>query len=539
MADTAIDPEVVRALAGPDVYPPEAGPEGGVRHVQTHISHVFILARWVYKLRKAVSLGFVDFSSREERNADCLREVALNRRLAPDVYLGVAPVRIGSRGVSLGEVGETLAPPDASGVPPEHCVVMVRLPDACDALSMLERGGLESRHLEQLADSIAAFHRAHPFAFSGTGDAWCARIERPVADNFAAIARSKLSADDAAAFALLRERAASFMSRHGARFVARAAAGRLVDGHGDLHLQHFWYLPGDPTPRVIDCVEFRADLREIDAASDVAFLAMDLEYRKRGDFARAMLDRYANVSDDYDLFRVVDYFVSHRAAVRAVVAWLAAVDPEVPAAQRMRAEQSASAHLKLAADALAPRPVGRMIAVSGPVGSGKSTVARAVAEALGGVVIASDRVRKHLFGIGPLDRGQGGLDESMYSSEMTDATYRGLLERAESVVRAGRTAVLDATYATRFQRESLLRGTRALGIDAALVRCACEPAVARSRVAERAARGDDPSDAGVLVFEESARRYEPPDEWPRAVLTVHTDRDDWRERLTRELPKLR
>ena len=536
--------ELVRGLAQPDAYPAEAGPESGVRHVQTHISHVFILGRHVYKLHKPVTMSFIDFATRAERNADCVREVTLNRRLAPDVYLGIAPVAVRDGRVEIGGVRETLAVGvDDGEEAPEHCVVMQRLPDGRDAQTLIERGELGAAEIESFADLLAEFHREHALPARADDRAWCERVEAPVRDTLQALERCPLSDDDRRCLAQLRDRLARFMAAHRLDFAARARAGRIVDGHGDLHLQHIWYPRAGSGPIAVDCLEFRDDFRHIDAASDVAFLAMDLRYRDRADLAHLLLERYANAADDFDLYTVVDYYVAHRAAVRARVAWAAASEDDIPPEQRARAAVSGSRHLALAAAALEPRRPGAWVAVAGPVGSGKSTVARAISAELDGVVVSSDRVRKHLFGVGPLDRAEGGDNLGLYSAEMTEATYAGLVERAATIARAGRTAVLDATFSARFERDLLLRTARAIGIQPTLVLCSCAHDVARARVAARAHRDDDPSDAGIEVFEESARAYAPPDRWPGPRLLVQTDQDGWQrallDRLTKAPTKLR
>ncbi len=185
-----IEPGISEALAQPDAYPRDASARDGVECVQTHLSHVFLSRDRVYKLRKAVDLPFVHFATRAERNADCLREVALNRRLAPDVYLGVAAVEGAGGRWRIGAAGESLAAPDAAGEVPEHCVVMRRLPEGRDALSLLEAGQLGGHHVDAVARRLAAFH-----AEVGLGapapwapGEWRERVEAPVANNFRAMA---------------------------------------------------------------------------------------------------------------------------------------------------------------------------------------------------------------------------------------------------------------------------------------------------------------------------------------------------------------
>jgi aminoglycoside phosphotransferase family enzyme/predicted kinase len=502
-----------------------------VEHIQTHLSHVFLTRERVYKLHKAAHFGFVDFSTRADRNADALREVRLNRRLAPDVYLGVAPVRVDADPIRVGELAEEILSGD------EHCVVMRRLPEGRDALSTLERGELGAAELDSIADLIAHFHLTQrlgtPAPFSA--DEWRRRVLDPVLDCFTELEDSELSRDAARGAARSRERFEALSLR----FERRRSQGRAVDGHGDLHLQHLWLEADRSGPIAIDCIAFREDLRRIDAACDVAFLAMDLRYRARNDLGEHFLARYASAADDHDLYAVVDFFIGYRAAVRAKVAALAARDPEVESEQRARAAASARAHLTLALDALAAPGAGGVIVMAGVVGSGKSSVAAVLAETLGGVVITSDRVRKAMVGLRPSDRAGAAWGADLYTPERTCAVYESLLDRARTVAASGRTAILDATYARRDQRDALRAGLETAGHRVQLVEARCARGPTLERLATRQARGADPSDAGPELYDQSLRGFEAPDEWPAARRhDVATDAADWRDRVRELAPQL-
>jgi len=523
---------LVDALSWPAAHPHDPDAARGVEHLQTHISHVFLTATRVYKLRKAVDLGFLCFATRAERNADCLREVTLNRRLAPDVYLGVAKLEVSAAGFRIGALCERAVreelDPDA-----EHCVVMRRLPTGRDALSLLEHGALSASQVERVATLVAGFHArvglGRPAPFSR--EEWLERIRRPVEANFEALG------EDVAALprGLADETHAAvrgFLEREASRFEARRLAGRGVDAHGDLHLQHVFFEQNDADPILIDCLEFSDELRQIDEASEVAFLAMDLRYRGRKELAEDFLRAYARESDDFDLYRVVDFFLSYRAAVRAKVAAIAAGEAEIDAAQRDRAAESAARHLELAREALAPRRAGALVLVCGAVGTGKSTAAAEIADAIGGAVIASDRVRKRLAGLSPTERPRGAEQDVLYTEATTDRVYAGLFERADPVSSSGRAAVLDATWSRRRHREDALSFASERGLRVLLVRTHCARDVALRRLAARAALGRDPSDAGPERFDPSMAAFEIASEWPAAAqIEVATERDLWREEL--------
>ncbi len=523
-----------------DLCRPEAHPGDPdalrVEHVQTHISHVFLTRERVYKLRKTVDLGFLDFSTREARNADCLREVALNRRLAPRVYLGVAPVIREAGRWRVGPVGEALAADDGRGGVPEHCVVMRRLPAGTDALSRLQAHDLGSQELDRVAARVARFHDENglgaPAPFSP--DAWLERVTAPVAANFESLGAG---GTDPALRARAQDAARRFEKDHADRFERRRRAGRAVDGHGDLHLDHIWFAGGADDPLLIDCIEFSETLRCIDAASDVAFLVMDLAYRDRSDLGERFLRRYARERDDFDLYGVVDYYVAYRAGVRAKVAALAAGEAEIPEVQRRAAAESAERHLGLAADALERPASGVLVVVSGSVGAGKSTLAELVADALGGVVVASDRVRKRLAGLAAGERG--GEAAGLYDEEHTERTYAALLERAAPIADSGRAVVLDATFARARHREVARAWGRERGLRVILAEARCAEDVARARLARRQHEGHDPSDAGPELLARSLAAFEPTLEWPASDrIAIRTDAEGWQSGAAEDLRAL-
>lgn len=522
---------LAEALARPEAHPLDPSAAAGVRHVQTHLSHVYLTGARAWKLRKAAALGFVDFSRRSERNADCEREVRLNRRLAPDVYLGVAPVDPAPGGGF--RVGAVVAEPDPAALDAdarEQVVAMRRLPEGCDALSLLERGVLRATHVDAVAVRLARFHAGHRLGVPApfTPEAWRARVAAPVLENLRLLEPAAGRLFPRATWRRVGERARAFMATHGERFEARRRAGRAVDGHGDVHLQHVWFEPGRADPVLVDCIEFRDDLRQIDAAAEIAFFAMDLAYRRRAGLAARFLRCYAAAADDFDAFGVLDFFVSYRAAVRAKVAALAAADSGIDPAQRAGAAVSARRHLALAARALAPRPPGRLVVMSGLVGSGKSSIAEALADATGGVVVASDRVRKALAGIAPEARG----DAALYGEAAKDRVYQALLARAEPVLASGRVAILDATHALERHRRDAFAWAARRAAPVALVEARCDRETALARLARRSAAGTDPSDAGPELLAWSEAHYEPPRP-PAGVssFAVETSRRDWRARV--------
>lgn len=518
----ALDAGAIAALSQPGAYPHDPSAAEGIERIETHLSEVFLSRDRVCKFRKPVDLGFVCFTSRAERNADCLREVALNRRLAPDVYLGVAPL-VWRRGRPVvGPASETLADDEL-----EHCVVMRRLPEGRDALSLLEAGALSHDQVDRLARVIARFHAAHSLGTPApiSPEDWRARCTDPVAQNLVHLEAAGEELAPRAELALLRRRVQDFETRHAERFECRRLDGRAVDAHGDLHLQHVWFERDDAPPVVIDGLEFSESLRCIDAASEVAFTAMDLRYRGATVLAERFLRDYAGECDDFDLYGVVDYFASYRAAVRAKVAAIAARDRSIEAEQRERAARSVQRHLALAVRLLAPPGTGRLVLVGGLVGSGKTTLAGEIAQGAGGVVVSSDRVRKQRLG---LTAAQPAPPEC-YTPQAKAEVYRALLDRAAPILASGRTAILDASWGARRERDTARDFAAARGVPAIFFEARCAAECARRRLARRCREGRDASDAGPALLEASAAGWEPVQEWPVGTRRcVNTDREGWR-----------
>lgn len=507
-------------LERPDAYGAEAAETGQtVEVVQTHLSRVYLVGSRVYKLPRAVDVGFVSFARCADRNLECVREVQLNRRLAPDVYLGVAPV------VTEGgrhRIGPLIEQPETLSDDREHVIVMRRLPEGRDAQSLLEQGRLRVEHLQRLARRLARFHGAHslgrPAPFGASE--WQDRIGDPIRANFETFDRAAGEILEPSRVDSLRRDTEAALAHHAETFEVRRREGRAVDAHGDLHLQHVWFETDGAEPIAIDGLAFREDFRRIDAASEMAFLAMDLCYRGRRDLAEHLLAGYTSERDDYGLYAVVDLFASYRAAVRGKVAALAALDPEIEAGQRTRSAESARRHVAAAAAHLEPPAPGPLVLVGGTVGSGKSTVARALARPSGVPVVASDVIRSAVV-------GEALPPDERYSDEARDRVYRGMLERARPILASGRAAILDATFARRGHREAARQLAAEVGAECWWVEARCSRDTALARLEQRASRGGDASEAGPAQLDGSIREFEAPGPWPEgASHAIETDRED-------------
>lgn len=476
----------------------------GFELVETHVSQVFLGPQDVYKIKRPVFLGFLDFRTLEARRAACLAEVALNRRLAPDVYLGVEPVTRDREGRHrIGGAGE----------PVEWAVHMRRLDEAARADHRLRAGRLAEDDLRRLAEHLAAFHAAARADEHTAGFGTPERIAENVRENFEqtrdTVTRylTRAEADE------IERHQLEFLIRHPDRFERRRAAGRVRDGHGDLRLEHVYFHDGGP-PTIIDCIEFNERFRYADVCADVAFLSMDLAWHGRTDLSERFLAAYARAAGDYDLYGLVDFYEAYRAYVRGKVASMLAQDPAVGTGARWAAGREARRYYLLALAAkrrsLLP-PV--LLAVGGIIASGKSTIADRLAADLSAPVVDSDRTRKALLGVGASTPVHDPAWRGGYDEQVTARVYAEVFRRALVVLASGRPVVIDASFRSRAARARARELANRAGVPFVFVECRAPLEVSRRRLEERA-RSPGVSDGRAEILEAFAARWEPVDELP-------------------------
>lgn len=494
---------MIEAMLRPEFYPDRPA---GIRLIQTHISYVVLAGSVVYKVKKPVRFSFLDFSTLALRRHFCHEEVRLNRRLAPHVYQCVVSLCLPASGYRLG------AEDDPAAV--EYAVRMHRLPEEHTLDRLLTVGRATPDMIDTIAARLVEFHRQAPCDADVTADGAPAAVGAILEDNFNGVrpfrGHTISAADDLAIHAFLR----GFLAHHHPWFYQRQTAHRIRDGHGDLHADHVYMT--DP-PVMVDCIEFNPAFRHCDVASDLAFLAMDIEYHGCPELAERLVSRYAALSGDAGLRRLMPFYKCYRAYVRGKVDSLKSAEEEVGAVERAQARVGARRHFALAYRYTWVDQPG-LVVMAGLSGTGKSTIAAALHERTGFTVISSDVVRKQLVGLPPTARLDAAYDIGLYAPEMSARTYRALLERAGEVLAAGRGVILDATFQLRAGREEAARLAAAHGVPSLLVECRCEDGEIRRRIARRGRAGTDASDADWNVYLEQCRRCEPFDEPDRLTL---------------------
>ncbi|MFC0038633.1 AAA family ATPase [Actinomadura rayongensis] len=439
---------------------------------ETHTAVVFFVGDRAYKLKKPVDLGFVDFRDRADRERACHDEVRLNRRFAPDVYLGVADV--------TGPDGEIC----------DHLLVMRRLPAERRLAALVRAGEPVDDALRATAKLLASWHARAPrgpeIAADGGRDALRARWEQ----GFAQVGLDGQNE--------IEERVRRYLAGRADLFAARA--DRIVDGHGDLLADDIFVL--DDGPRVLDCLEFDPKLRHLDGLDDAAFLAMDLERLGAPEKAQQFVGWYAEFAADPAPTSLLHHYVAYRAFVRAKVACLrAAQGAPDPGANALA--DLARRHLEAGAVTL--------VLVGGLPGTGKTTLADGLAAELGATVLASDRVRKELAGLAPETSAATPYGTGLYTPESTRRTYAELAGRAARLLRHGETVVLDASWTSAEHRALAAETAKQAHADVVAIECRAPADVREGRLRDRRPGASD-ADRDI------ARRMEArADPWPEAV----------------------
>jgi aminoglycoside phosphotransferase family enzyme/predicted kinase len=495
---------LIRSLIDPALYGSSCSE---VRVIETHISYVLLTGCCAYKIKKAVNLGFLDFTTLDARHFYCQQELALNRRLAPAIYLDVVTItgtldapRIGGEGAAL-----------------EYAVKMREFPQDALLTRVLERGELTTAHIDALASTVAAFHAASATARADSPFGSAAEILELAIQNFTEIEALLTCDSDRRELAVLRRWTEREHAARASVFLDRRHGGGVRECHGDLHLGNIALVDGKVT--IFDCIEFNDDMRWSDVMADVAFLVMDLQERRRPDFASRFLNAYLEPTGDYEGVQVLRFYVVYRAIVRAKVACMRATqtaNTEAASAQTAECRQ----YLTLAQRCSESAASGIVI-THGPTGSGKTTHSQALIELAGAVRIRTDVERKRLHGLAPRAGSESELNAGLYSAIETDRTYSTLGCLARTVVNAGYPVVVDGTFLQRRQRGQFRALAAELGIPFVIVDFVAPVHTLHTRVQKRHDAGLDASEADVGVLEYQLRAAEPLTSDERAVTITY------------------
>ena len=481
------------ALQDPAVYPE---PTTIVEGRETHISLVFLTDRYAYKFKKPVNLGFLDFSTLEQRHFYCEQELTLNRRLSSGVYLGVVALYQDNQHYAFHDRGQVV----------EYAVKMRRLPPDRSMEALLQQDEVTPEMIQTLARQLATFHANHPLPISSEPYGTLERVRADWEENFAQTAESIGRTLSRQTYMQIQQAVTTFTTRHEGWFAQRVQEGCIRDCHGDLRAEHIYFEPEQM--QIIDCIEFNQRFRFIDVASEIAFLAVDLERLGAAALAQRFVRAYVQHCGDVSMYRLLDFYRCYRAYVRGKVTDIrlqAGPPPELRAHLQCRAE-SYFALAAQYADRLS-RPL--LLLTTGLIASGKSTVAHEIAAALGLNLFSSDRVRKEMAGIPPETSQRSAYGADLYSAAMTQRTYDALADRARQALRRGDSVILDASFAKRMARQRMAALAQGMQARYCVFECWAPEATLRERLRVRERLPTSISDARDGILSQFQRDYEP------------------------------
>ena len=460
-------------IAASDLDPASAD----VEIVETHISTLVLAGDVVHKRKKHLRLPFIDLSTAVLREQICRREVVLNRRFSPDVYLGVEEI--------VDDAGQVV----------DHAVLMRRMPDDRRLATLIGQHDDVSACLTAVARTIAVCHADSPRSAAISATATPDALRQLWQHNLDEMADLRTGVVEPAELDAIEYLAHRYLDGRTSLLERRIRDGWIVDGHGDLIADDVFCL--DDGPRILDCLEFDDGLRWGDVLLDIGFLAMDLEHIGRPDLAAAFLDDYGEFSGETHCASLAHHYMAYRALVRAKVSLLKGRSHDHAARSYL---DQCRAHL------LEGRV--HVIVVGGLPGTGKSTLATAIGDQLGFVVLRSDETRKELAGLSAQDSRPSAYGHGLYSAEMTEATYEMLLDRARSLLARGESVIFDASFSAERWRAAAAALAEEGRARYTPLRCTVPSEIAHDRIRRRAAAGDDASDATAQIADGMAERFE-------------------------------
>ncbi len=464
--------------------------------LQTHISYVLITDEFVYKIKKPVNFGFLDFTTLEKRKFYCEREVELNRRLCGDLYIGVVPITKTNGGYQV----------EGKGEPVEYAVKMKRLPEEGMMKSLLEERLLTKKHMDLIVDTLVPFYKT-----AETGDKinYYGSIEVitfNTEENFEQTKSFIGKALTQRKYDYIVNYTRNFIKEKKEVFQKRIEGGFIRDGHGDLYSANICF---DNLKRVyiFDCIEFNDRFRCGDCAQDLAFLAMDLDFHRLKELSSYFIEEYVKKSGDSGLYEVLNFYKCYRAYVRGKIGCFTYADERVPEEERRKALYAAQRYFDLAFSYAGGKP--KIAVFMGLSGTGKTFLANKFLSKYPACYLSSDIERKKLIGISPEEHRFEEFEKGIYSPEVTEKTYKRLIERTLEEISFGRDVVLDATFREERYREELIKALKPLKIEPLFILCTAPDHVVKERI-EKRHKERSASDALFETYLHQKKKFVPP-----------------------------
>lgn len=471
-------------------------PTSHLKLVETHVSWVILTGQYAYKIKKPVNFEFLDFSTLEKRKYYCEKELELGQQFASEIYLAVLPVTGTHEQPTINGTGPIL----------EYAIKMREFPQEDLLSALLKQTRLTERIIDQLGELIAEFHKKTSIAPMESPFGLSQEVHTPTKQNFEQIAPLLSEATDSEQLKRLETWADQQFQQLQTLFQKRKELGFIRNCHGDLHLANIILYKGAPI--LFDRLEFNEKLRWTDVIADLAFLVMDLTEKKQIKFANQLVNTYLFHTEDYQGLRLLPYYLTYRAVVRAKIAIFRLQQEGLSSEEKEMIRDNYHSFIELAEFYTRP-PQPCLIITHGFAGSGKSTTAKEIVKCCGAIQVNSDVVRKRLFNLPLQSRSNSPLNGGIYTEETTKKTYAKLAELAETIINAGFTALVDASFLKRSQRIIFYDLAKQLNVPFYILHCEAVDFKLEQRIKSRLSNPDAISEADLSILLDQKRHVEP------------------------------
>lgn len=478
--------EILAFLKDPNSYPHETAKE--IKHLETHISHIFLCGEYAYKLKKNLDLGFLDFTSLEKRKFYCEEELRLNSIFAPEIYLEVIPIYEKDGAFSFHQKGQVV----------EYLLKMKEFEQDLILSNIVEKGEFTADLFTELAQKLAQIHQKADSNEEISSYASASHIQKIADQNFTQTRKYLGSCISNESFERIREFTLNFIDKNESLFTGRQKSGKIRECHGDLHLNNICLFKGKI--QFFDRIEFNKEFRNIDVVYDLAFLIMDFHFRKQSGIATRVQNEYFEQTGDYEGAALLSFYACLRAYIRGKVTAFRLDNSENTESEKEAITAEAKAYFELA-ESYAKSEKAKLWITCGLSGSGKSTVARRIAAKKPFLIIRSDALRKHITGVPLYEKGP----ERIYNSEISRTTYDKLIDLAEYLTGFGVSVLLDAKFDKRKWRSKAMKLAKQKQLDYKIVYCKADPDELKNRLIERSV---DVSDADASLIDQQVRSFE-------------------------------
>lgn len=494
-------PKLIETMSDPAFYPHRPDK---VELVQTHISHIFIAGDFVYKIKKAVNFGFLDFTSLEKRKYYCHEELRLNRRLAPEAYLEV--IEIGEDTCGHLVLGQGLRIV-------EYAVKMRTLPQDKMLKKLLAAGKTDPAIMGAIAGKVAEFHSRAATGRAIDKIGGVETIRQNHEENFEQTESYIGITIPEHQYQFIKFYVRHFIDKNLSLFQKRVTDHKIRDCHGDLHLEHICVTNGIT---IFDCIEFNERFRYEDVAAEVAFLSMDLDYNGYPDYAHTFVTAYMEFARDPDIQTLLNFYKCYYAYVRGKVIGFRFKDKAIDEKDRKNAVKTASRYFELAYCYAAHLEKPTLILTAGLMGTGKSVLSKTIAPFLGVEILRMDVIRKEMLQISPSERQHADFGEGIYESGISRKVYDRALEEALKILKEGKSVVIDASYKRREERMKAFEAAKKIHADFYVVECVCPEEIIKQRLDTRKSDPKEPSDGRWEIFQAQKNDFDPITEFPES-----------------------